>query len=262
MIKMKTATLLFLYIKQIHSFLPHQYNVYDDCIEMKPKIRTENELFELFGFDSNYEDGYYTDNEAQSLEDMDDVEKECILYEKRNIDLFYNYCLLKKIEKGYIPNGIKYLFFGHRFNQPLQEGNIPESTIYVEFGDRFCQHIKKGDIPNSVKYLLLNDKYPYRLKRDLLPEDLQILFLHTSQMGIYENNEEWDSVDIFYYERGQHIGERGKQIYISENKIILNCYFLAKVMIKIFDFIKIRNEMKKNVYMELLERVLHPNSFI
>lgn len=50
-------------------------------------------------------------------------------------------CLIKPIEKGFLPQGLQTLTFGKRFNQPIKKDVLPQNLQTLILFDRHSQYI-------------------------------------------------------------------------------------------------------------------------
>lgn len=69
----------------------------------------------------------------------------------------------KELKKGDIPNGVIKLCFGKDFLQKLEKGVIPDSVKYLEINADFNLYNNKENlyIPSTVKTLVINTRYMY-----------------------------------------------------------------------------------------------------
>lgn len=62
-----------------------------------------------------------------------------------------------------LPNSIKYLDFGDRFNQPLLPGALPPDITHLMLGKDFTQHLQADVLPASLQELWIWRDYAHDL---------------------------------------------------------------------------------------------------
>ncbi|KAF2070483.1 hypothetical protein CYY_008194 [Polysphondylium violaceum] len=76
------------------------------------------------------------------------------------------------IEKGDVPDHIKRIIFGHKFNKVIVDDSIPATITELNFGKSFNQGFKKLYLPPSLKYLSLGSSFNQAVTENSLPYGL------------------------------------------------------------------------------------------
>lgn len=81
-------------------------------------------------------------------------------------------CFQKKIKKNILPNSIKKLVFGNKYNQRIKPNRLPSELKYFILGREYL-HDLNNVLPNKVKYLEVGFNYVHYF--DNIPLSLEII---------------------------------------------------------------------------------------